>query len=96
MLIRKNLYKILAKNLYISYYILFVIKMPWGRGFGWGWYGYGWMPWAGWGRGNPYPFCRRFPWLPRGWWRMPYGYAYPYYTPYTAYPWYPYWQYYPW
>ena len=48
------------------------------------------MPW---GRGNPYPFCRRFPWLPRGWWRLPY--AYPYYIPYTAYPWYPYWQYYP-
>ncbi len=33
-------------------------------------------PWAGggWGRGNPYPFCRFFPWLPRGWWAYP-GYA---------------------
>jgi len=20
------------------------------------------------GRGNPYPFCRYFPWLPRWWW----------------------------
>jgi len=67
--------------------------MPWGRGFGWraGWYGYGWpgygwsawSTWPGWGRGNPYPFCRRFPWLPRGWWRMPYWpmYSYPYYMP---------------
>lgn len=24
-----------------------------------------------WGRGNPYPFCRRFPYMPRGWWAMP-------------------------
>lgn len=31
----------------------------WGRRFG-----YGWMwAWPGWGRGNPYPFCWRFPWL---------------------------------
>lgn len=29
----------------------------------WGW---GWG--RGWGRGNPYPFCRFFPWLPRWWW----------------------------
>ncbi len=20
--------------------------------------------------GNPYPYCRNFPWLPRGWWRF--------------------------
>jgi hypothetical protein len=23
------------------------------------------------GRGNPYPYCRRFPWLPRWWWAVP-------------------------
>lgn len=28
--------------------------MPFGRGW--------------WGRGNPYPFCRFYPWLPRRWW----------------------------
>ena len=70
--------------------------MPWGRGFGWraGWPGYGWFAWPGWGRGNPYPFCRRFPWLPRGWWRMTWpAYGYPYYSHYT--PWmYPYYSYY--
>jgi len=29
--------------------------------------------WFGWGRGfgNPYPFCRWFPWLPRWWWAHP-------------------------
>jgi len=29
--------------------------------------------WAGggWGRGNPSPFCRFFPWLPRRWWAYP-------------------------
>lgn len=70
--------------------------MPWfGRGFGWG---RGWG--AGWGwRGNPYPFCRWFPWLPRGWWWMGWfyypsyggypGYGYmpgypPFYPPYTG------------
>ncbi|NPV28841.1 MAG: DUF5320 domain-containing protein [Firmicutes bacterium] len=33
-------------------------------------------PWAGgcWWAGNPYPFCRFFPWLPRRWWAYP-GYA---------------------
>lgn len=45
-----------------------------GRGF-WKWGAYGGFrspyPGGGWGRGNPYPFCRRFPWLPRGWWMMP-------------------------
>ena len=58
--------------------------MPFGRG----WFGQG----RGWGRGrgNPYPFCGNFPWLPRWWWAMlhtsqygastPYvGYSYPYY-----------------
>ena len=36
----------------------------------WGYGGYG--GYGGyWGRGNPYPFCRRFPWMPRGWWAMP-------------------------
>jgi len=49
----------------------------WGPGFWrWGYFGYpytyirlgGYFPW--WGRGNPFPFCRRFPFLPRGWWWM--------------------------
>ncbi|WP_369017993.1 hypothetical protein QBE54_09685 [Thermatribacter velox] len=67
--------------------------MPFGRGFGgrfagvWGgsYPGFGWY---GRGRGNPYPFCRNFPWLPRGWWAMPYaGYgAYPYAGYYRTYP----------
>ena len=62
--------------------------MPYGRGtFGWG-RGLG----RGLGRGNPYPFCRNCPWLPRRWWATPYagqyagtmpnyhmGYGYPYY-----------------
>lgn len=66
----------------------------------WGFYGRGFW---GWGRGfgNPYPFCRRFPWLPRGWWRFgytpqawgygasPYLWGYPY-TPYPQPPTYPY------
>jgi len=74
------------------------VRMPRGRGF-WGW-GYGW---PGWGRGNPYPFCRWFPWLPRWWWSgiwgpiTPYGYGYtpyaPYSYPYTA-PYAPYYPYY--
>ncbi|MBE9512570.1 MAG: hypothetical protein IMY77_00700 [Chloroflexi bacterium] len=29
-----------------------------------GWSGWGW---PGGGRGNPYPFCRFNPWLPRRW-----------------------------
>ncbi|NIQ06957.1 MAG: DUF5320 domain-containing protein [Candidatus Korarchaeota archaeon] len=60
-----------------------------GRGFGGGGYGYwaratgmpGWLRasygWpaygGGWGRGNPYPYCRFFPWLPRWWWSGMYG-----------------------
>ncbi|AFV12446.1 hypothetical protein Tph_c22560 [Thermacetogenium phaeum DSM 12270] len=29
-------------------------------------------PWAGgWWGGNPAPFCRFFPWLPRHWWAYP-------------------------
>ncbi|MFX0124714.1 MAG: hypothetical protein ACFFAE_13880 [Candidatus Hodarchaeota archaeon] len=41
------------------------------------WYGRGygrcmdWLRGAGWGRGNPYPYCRWNPNLPRGWWRFP-------------------------
>ncbi|MDI6889163.1 MAG: DUF5320 domain-containing protein [Methanocellales archaeon] len=35
------------------------------------------MP-RGFGRGNPYPFCRRFPWLPRWWWTGMYGPITPY------------------
>ncbi len=33
------------------------------------------------GRGNPYPYCRFYPWLPRRWWAYPgygnYGAMYP-------------------
>ncbi len=39
-----------------------------GRGFGRG-FGMGF----GRGRGNPYGFCRNFPWMPRGWWSGMYG-----------------------
>lgn len=58
------------------------------------------------GMGNPYPFCRFYPWLPRGWWRYgywpyghfsgygtpmpPWGYAPPSYGALPGYP-YPYW-----
>ena len=37
-------------------------------GFG-GFFGRGWGV-GGWS-GNPYPFCRRFPWMPRWWWAYP-------------------------
>ena len=57
--------------------------MPW-WGRGWRWWYYltgmpGWMrvwyglPAFGWFRGNPFPFCRWFPWLPRWWWSGIYG-----------------------
>jgi hypothetical protein len=39
-----------------------------GRGFGRGY------RFSGRGLGNPYPYCRWYPWLPRRWW------AYPAYT----------------
>ncbi|RJS70187.1 hypothetical protein CW714_07655 [Methanophagales archaeon] len=63
-------------------------RIGFGRGF---WSGFG--PGRGMGMGNPYPFCRNFPWLPRWWWTgmhgpiapapgiypVPYyGYSYPY------------------
>ncbi|MGQ9631278.1 MAG: hypothetical protein ACUVXI_13360 [bacterium] len=69
--------------------------MPRGRNFfgpGFWWRGaltYGGFWGGGWG--NPYPFCRNFPWLPRWWWATPQagmyaltipyyaGYGYPYY-----------------
>ena len=38
-----------------------------------GWFGWGGL---GMGRGNPYPFCRFAPWLPRRWWAYGAG-AYP-------------------
>ena len=60
--------------------------MPWGWGRGWrNWYHAtgmpGWMRVSyglpafgrGWFRGNPHPFCRWFPWLPRWWWTGMYG-----------------------
>jgi hypothetical protein len=49
-----------------------------GRGFGRGYgrsYGLGFGPGFG---PNPYPYCRRFPWLPRWWWAGSYGYYQPY------------------
>ena len=56
------------------------------RGFG----GRGFSGPGYWGRGgNPYPFCRWFPWLPRRWSATPYA---PYYAstipgyPATGYP----------
>ena len=47
--------------------------MGWGRGVsGWGVGAYGAWP------GNPYSYCRNFPWLPRGWWWTgAYGASYP-------------------
>lgn len=42
-----------------------------------GWFGWGY---PGWGRGNPYPFCRFYPWLPRRWWAYGWG-AYPQIAP---------------
>ncbi|MCK4723199.1 MAG: 4Fe-4S binding protein [Dehalococcoidia bacterium] len=38
----------------------------------------------GWGIGNPYPFCRFYPWLPRRWWAYgqgPYPQTMPSYYP---------------
>ncbi len=64
-----------------------------GRGFFWpGYFGFGGF----WGRGNPYPFCRFFPWLPRWWWASPYAAQYaatitgqfPFYRPGIIYPYY--------
>ncbi len=73
--------------------------MPWGgrgggRGFGrgFGYFGGGAWPAFGWGRGswgwpgNPYPFCRQFPWLPRWWWSGMYGPIGPSTTMPTSYP----------
>ena len=57
--------------------------MPFGRGW------FGWGGGRGWGRGNPYPFCRNFPWLPRWWWTGMYGPI----TPFTGAPRMPYGQY---
>lgn len=44
-----------------------------------GWFGWGYRGW-GRGRGNPYPFCRFYPWLPRRWWAYSPG-PYPQITP---------------
>jgi len=62
---------------------------PWGFGA----YGYGGYPAYGYpyfrgGRGNPFPFCRNFPWLPRWWWATPYAAQYAGTIPYMGgYPW---------
>ncbi len=61
--------------------------MPRGRGFlGLG-YGTG-RGFRGFGRGmgNPHPFCRFFPWLPRRWWTGMYGPMTSYSSGYTPYP----------
>ena len=62
----------------------------WGRGFwkwgmfGYSYPGYGYFPFF-WGRGNPFPFCRWFPWLPRWWWTGIYGPVNPFiYGPFTT------------
>jgi hypothetical protein len=54
-------------------------------------YTYGGMQYPVWGggRGNPYPFCRFYPWLPRRWWAYgvyppPAQPAYPYNMPVAA------------
>ncbi|HUW45539.1 MAG TPA: 4Fe-4S binding protein [Dehalococcoidia bacterium] len=56
------------------------------RGRGW----FGWGCW-GWGRGNPYLFCRFYPWLPRRWWAYGRG-AYPQMAPSYGPVYQPYWQ----
>lgn len=58
----------------------------WGPGWWkWGYFGYPYysgFPYPFWaGRGNPFPFCRWFPWMPRWWWSGIYGPI----TPYTPY-----------
>jgi hypothetical protein len=63
-----------------------------GGGYGRGYYGSGYgqgVGWFGFGRGigNPYPFCRRFPWLPKWWWAYP-AFAQPYYGRYGNTPYY--------
>ena len=57
-----------------------MIKMFWGRGRRYWFYLTGMPGWARMSsnypvgfRGNPYPFCRFFPWLPRGWWTGAFG-----------------------
>ena len=73
--------------------------MPYGRR----WFNQGMGRGIGRGMGNPYPFCRNFPWLPRRWWASPYtgqyaatslrkmGYGYPNYSagfmPFYGHPW---------
>ena len=46
------------------------------------WFGWGW---PGGGRGNPYSFCRFYPWLPRRWWAAPYAGQYAATIPYRGY-----------
>jgi len=68
------------------------------RGFRGRFWGPGYSGWGGfWGRGNPFPFCRFFPWLPRWWWASPYfsqyastlpGYQPYYFNPRINYPYY--------
>jgi hypothetical protein len=55
-------------------------KMFWGRGYRWmfwltgmpGWMRTG-FGYPAFGRGNPFGFCRWFPWMPRWWWTGAYG-----------------------
>ncbi len=59
-----------------------------GYGFGGG-FGYGRRFGYGFGRaygfGNPTPYCRAYPWLPRGWWKWGYYPNGVEYTPYASY-----------
>jgi Fe-S-cluster-containing hydrogenase component 2 len=53
-----------------------------------GWFGWGHRAW---GKDNPYPFCRFYPWLPQRWWTYGPG-LYPqimptYYPVYRPYRW---------
>jgi|Deesub1362A_J573_1020465.scaffolds.fasta_scaffold18671_3 hypothetical protein len=48
--------------------------------------GGGWSRGRGWGR-NPFPFCKAFPWLPKGWrWMYPYTLSYSHPMSTTTYP----------
>jgi NAD-dependent dihydropyrimidine dehydrogenase PreA subunit len=50
-------------------------------------FGRGWFSWGRGGRGNSYPFCRFYSWLPRRWWAAPrVSFTYPHTGPGAGYP----------